>query len=626
MRKTNKVLSLTVAGLMAFSTSAVTAFSVSAAEDVTDTKIYFEVPTEIWADALVKTDVSALKVYAHTYAVAGDPDYKETSWQTKGEVCKYVSGNIYSYDIDAKYKRTLKDGADYVAIFSIVGDKGYQTCNVTMGKSCYGDTIVVTGETYENSQDSQKKDYRSVWKSEANAAVYGPKLEITSTGRVVGESIPTSITAEEMVAQFLHEYGVKNASILTPEKVQETCANKFINAAPKDVYDLYVSKYADELADPETYPNTASAEKIAEYLGVTPEAESTYVVAGSEELCGVLWKGSPEEAPENVMTDNGDGTYTKVFTNVQIADSLQIKVVENTADGGQNWIGDNGGDNNITFNVLAACDVTVTYDSNTRKITVSGDGVQIVSDIEIKSMHAVGNGDPDDESWLNGVAWDPTANEMEQVADKVYEITYHNVPEFDNYQVKFAANGKWADSWGSAEEGFTPESGVAFDAVYNGQNLTVNVPYEFADVTLRIDLSNFDYATKLGAVATVTVTEASQVPTTAPETTAPATTVPETTAPATTVPATTVPATTIAQNTTTPNTTLAPATEDATSSTGATVKPGTADTANNGNNGNNTANNNNGTVKTGNASMAAVILLVLVSATGVVYFTRKKVK
>ena len=349
-------------------------------------------------------------------------------------------------------------------------------------------------------------------------------------------------------------------------------------------------------------------------------AGSTYVVAGSEELCGVLWKGSPEEAPENVMKANGDGTYTKVFTDVQIADSLQIKVVENTADGGQNWIGDEG-DNNITFNVVAACDVTVTYDSNTRKITVSGDGVQIVSDIEIKSMHAVGNGDPDDESWLNGVAWDPTANEMEQVADKVYEITYHNVPKFDNYQVKFAANGKWADSWGGAEENFTPESGVAFDAVYNGENLTVNVPYELADVTLRIDLSNFNYATKLGAVATVTVTEASQAPSTVPTSTVPTTTVP-----ATTVPASTVPTTTIAQNTTTPNTTLAPATEDATSSTGATVKPGTADTANNGNNGNSTANNNNGTVKTGNASMAVVILLVLVSATGVVYFTRKKVK
>ena len=128
MRKTNKVLSLTVAGLMAFSTSAVTAFSVSAAEDVTETKIYFEVPTEIWADALVKTDVSALKVYAHTYAVAGDPDYKETSWQTKGEVCKYVSGNIYSYDIDAKYKRTLKDGASHAtAIQSLLQAKHTKT-------------------------------------------------------------------------------------------------------------------------------------------------------------------------------------------------------------------------------------------------------------------------------------------------------------------------------------------------------------------------------------------------------------------------------------------------------------------------------------------------------------------
>ena len=403
-----------------------------------------------------------------------------------------------------------------------------------------------------------------------------------------------------------------NAEGVTDEAQEEGLVRDGVLAETSTTYSVKTEIQAGKVTP--VVPTTA------EPTTAPAPAGSTYVVAGSEELCGVLWKGSPEEAPENVMTDNGDGTYTKVFTDVQIADSLQIKVVENTADGGQNWIGDEG-DNNITFNVVAACDVTVTYDSNTRKITVSGDGVQIVSDIEIKSMHAVGNGDPDDESWLNGVAWDPTANEMEQVADKVYEITFKNVSKFNNYQVKFAANGKWADSWGGAEENFTPESGVAFDAVYNGENLTVNVPYELADVTLRIDLSNFNYATKLGAVATVTVTDASQVPSTVPTSTVPTSTVPTST-----VPASTVPTTTIAQNTTTPNTTLAPATEDATSSTGATVKPGTADTANNGNNGNSTANNNNGTVKTGNASMAVVILLVLVSATGVVYFTRKKVK
>ena len=537
-----------------------------------------ETTEEVPAGALTVNATSNL-FPASSNVVAGDEEYVTVTYYFESEK------NVLNADFNLTYDPTM------LALDSVMTPytNGVVVNSATAGK-VYGNM-----SSLELYNFNQKTPFVSVvfkklglGETDVNLTVDNLTLSLANAEGVTDEAQEEGLVRDGVLAETSTKYSVET----------EIQAGKVTPVVPTT-------------AEPTTAPAPAG---------------STYVVAGSEELCGVLWKGSPEEAPENVMTDNGDGTYTKVFTNVQIADSLQIKVVENTADGGQNWIGDNGGDNNITFNVLAACDVTVTYDSNTRKITVSGDGVQIVSDIEIKSMHAVGNGDPDDESWLNGVAWDPTANEMEQVADKVYEITYHNVPEFDNYQVKFAANGKWADSWGSAEEGFTPESGVAFDAVYNGQNLTVNVPYEFADVTLRIDLSNFNYATKLGAVATVTVTEASQVPTTAPETTVPATTVPETTVPATTVPATTVPATTIAQNTTTPNTTLAPATEDATSSTGATVKPGTADTANNGNNGNNTANNNNGTVKTGNASMAAVILLVLVSATGVVYFTRKKVK
>ena len=522
-----------------------------------------ETTEEVPAGALTVNATSNL-FPASSNVVAGDEEYVTVTYYFESEK------NVLNADFNLTYDPTM------LALDSVMTPytNGVVVNSATAGK-VYGNM-----SSLELYNFNQKTPFVSVvfkklglGETDVNLTVDNLTLSLANAEGVTDEAQEEGLVRDGVLAQTSTKYSVET----------EIQAGKVTPVVPTT-------------AEPTTAPAPAG---------------STYVVAGSEELCGVLWKGSPEEAPENVMTANGDGTYTKVFTDVQIADSLQIKVVENTADGGQNWIGDNGGDNNITFNVLAACDVTVTYDSNTRKITVSGDGVQIVSDIEIKSMHAVGNGDPDDESWLNGVAWDPTANEMEQVADKVYEITYHNVPEFDNYQVKFAANGKWADSWGSAEENFTPESGVAFDAVYNGQNLTVNVPYEFADVTLRIDLSNFNYATKLGAVATVTVTEASQVPTTAPETT---------------VPATTVPATTIAQNTTTPNTTLAPATEDATSSTGATVKPGTADTANNGNNGNSTANNNNGTVKTGNASMAVVILLVLVSATGVVYFTRKKVK
>jgi hypothetical protein len=93
---------------------------------------------------------------------------------------------------------------------------------------------------------------------------------------------------------------------------------------------------------------------------------------------------------------------------------------------------------------------------------------------------------------------------MTEVAPNVYTITYKNVPEFDNYQVKFAANGSWNENWGGVYEG----SGVVSTAVYNGQdNITVEVPYELADVTITLDLTNFNYATKEGATFKVDVVD-----------------------------------------------------------------------------------------------------------------------
>ena len=111
-------------------------------------------------------------------------------------------------------------------------------------------------------------------------------------------------------------------------------------------------------------------------------------------------------------------------------------------------------------------------------------------------------------------------------------------------------------------------------------------------------------------------TEPTDAPATEPTTTEPATeptdapaTVP-TDAPATDAPATDAPAT------------VAPTTPDATSATQVATKgQSTADTATPDTPANGTSSN---AVQTGNASMAVVILLALVSATGVVYFTRKR--
>ena len=133
--------------------------------------------------------------------------------------------------------------------------------------------------------------------------------------------------------------------------------------------------------------------------------------------------------------------------------------------------------------------------------------------------------------------------------------------------------------------------------------------------------------------------------TTEPATTEPTTTEPATTEPATTEPVTTEPATEPTDAPTTEPTTVEPATEptdapatdapatdapatvapttpDATSATQAATKgQSTADTATPDTPANGTSSN---AVQTGNASMAVVILLALVSATGVVYFTRKR--
>ena len=164
----------------------------------------------------------------------------------------------------------------------------------------------------------------------------------------------------------------------------------------------------------------------------------------------------------------------------------------------------------------------------------------------------------------------------------------------------------------------------------NPETGTVDADSEY-EAVVNGDIANdiFDHINseaKVEAyVGPATPDEPTTEPTTEPATTEPATTEPTTTEPATTEPATTEPATTEPATTepaTTEPTTVAPTTPDATSATQAATKgQSTADTATSDTPANGTSSN---AVQTGNASMAVVILLALVSATGVVYFTRKR--
>ena len=237
-------------------------------------------------------------------------------------------------------------------------------------------------------------------------------------------------------------------------------------------------------------------------------AGDTYFVSGSEELTGYKWAETAATCGDNVMTANGDGNYEKVFTNVAVGNGYQFKVVKND---GEEWIGiGDGYEQNFTFNVKTACDVTVTFNPTTKEINVTGDSVKIVKDLKVDYVLPVGNGF---QSWLNGEDWkvDAESNKMEMVSDKVYKITFKGVTSSDNYEFKFAANGSWAANWGLPATENSAPVGKDFDLTFNGENMvldTVALGYaegSSIDVTLTLDLSGFDYPSKQGAKANITI-------------------------------------------------------------------------------------------------------------------------
>ena len=218
---------------------------------------------------------------------------------------------------------------------------------------------------------------------------------------------------------------------------------------------------------------------------ITPGGE-TYRVAGVAELCGSDWDPADDN---NLMTLNADtGLYEKTYTGVQPGE-YPIKVVETRSDGMMIWYG-SARDMNVAIYVSAVCDVTVTFNATTHAIGVVGISAVEKAWMDIDAIRVVGNGDG---AWLNGINWNPTAdeNKMTEVSPGVYEITYAQVPAGSDYQFKFAANGSWTDNWGAG--------GAAGEAVYNSNtNISLKLT-ETTDVTLRLNLNGFNESTKQGA-------------------------------------------------------------------------------------------------------------------------------
>ena len=302
-------------------------------------------------------------------------------------------------------------------------------------------------------------------------------------------------------------------------------------------------------------PETPSAVYAGTFDDYSVQAGDVFTVAGTANFLGTEWEAKPTV---NVMTKGSDGNYTITVPSVKAVTGAiyEVKVVEFKDGDTENpiWHGVPGTGNNVDFGLKSDCDVTVTYNPSTGEIKVTGTGVTDPS-YKIDYVAVVGNG-KDVPSFVNGKNWDPTAAANKMTASSnVYEITYKNVAANKDLEFKFAANGAWALNWGNGSA-VTP--GTAMDAYDGGENIKFNYKSSKStfDLTLKLDLTNWDADKKTGAKFTVTAKDCEQPTTEKPE----PTTVAPTTAAPTTVAPTTVAPTTVAPTTVAP-TTVAPTTE-----------------------------------------------------------------
>ena len=310
-------------------------------------------------------------------------------------------------------------------------------------------------------------------------------------------------------------------------------------------------------AEPTTVEPTTAEPTTAEPT-TEPVAEDVYVLAGTSDWLTVGWDPAVDAY---VMTKQDDGTYAITVEAVAAADeNYSLKVVKFVGgdEAQKEWFGVNGGNLNYDFLVEEDCDVTVTYNPETKEIKVTGIGVAD-PEYPINKIVAVGsgqNGFLNDESW----AVDSEANTMTEKCEGVYEIVYDEVEANAEYQVKFAANGSWGMNWGLVK-GTEAVLNEANPAQYNAEDNIVFMPEsedEYVKITLTLDLTNWDKITKEGATYTITV-ESCEEPTTAEPTTVEPTTAEPTTAEPTTVEPTTAPV----EPTTVEPTTVEPTTEPA---------------------------------------------------------------
>ena len=202
-----KLLSVLLAVMMVVSVMAVGIVNTGAA--TTDgftpesTKLYFDVDGTGWT--MGTRDKVAFHIFGGDFGTEENPS-TSMSWGAKKTQGTLTAGESTIFEIDpvAKMSYSFTPGVQYKIIFiHIVSNSPTdQTYDLLFTTDCFGHVAYSDGNTYENPVDSSKKTIAAFWR-DMDATKYGPVLQISSIGNVVGTCPEAGKTPESIFTDFL---------------------------------------------------------------------------------------------------------------------------------------------------------------------------------------------------------------------------------------------------------------------------------------------------------------------------------------------------------------------------------------------------------------------------------------
>lgn len=328
-----KIISVALAAVMMCSTAAIAASAAEVEEETTGASVTLERSGDagkvkfnmgdtwshddtilfyMWAEKEGETNVGCTKG-----EWGGEP-----VWGTKKNKCTPVEGEdgvVESYEFEF-----YPDPSWNVYVIFHDLTTGAQTCNCILTENGMGKTAVLTGDSFENSVDSDKRDLDVVFDGADDCGAH--KL-ITSTGNIVGHALAPNDDGTYIVAKYVFDrIGIKDKNgeeCVTEDKVVAACNEFGTNA--DSVWEKFQTfkdqdGYADKEANAKKMINPSAAqeeekketdsEKKDDSNGTSGSTTTTTTTTTSGTKTTTTTAASTSSTAATTATDTGAATAT----------------------------------------------------------------------------------------------------------------------------------------------------------------------------------------------------------------------------------------------------------------------------------------------------------------------------